>query len=100
MDVDGNGSHRHIAGGYGNAQGDGGSNFYNTLTHFDWRQHDKFTNFEGWHGHGAAVRQHRHWIKARVTHGGGGLDGRNEMTSGTTSTQPKFITVLYVMRIK
>lgn len=99
VDVDGNGSHRHIAGGYANAKGDGGSNAYNTLTHFDWRQHDKFTSYDGWHGHGAAVRQHRHYIKARTTHGGG-VDGRNDMTSGSSSTEPKFITVLYVMRIK
>lgn len=54
---------------------------------------------DGYHSHTAVVRNHRHYIQTRTTHGGG-LDGRNTMTSGSSSTQPKFITVLYVMRIK
>lgn len=64
---------------------------------------DSFTD-SGLHEHDVAW--HRHWIQTRTTHGGG-LDGRSAMTSGSTSltsdsssTQPKFITVLYVMRIK
>jgi hypothetical protein len=56
-----------------------------------------YADWNGWHEH--TVEWHRHWIQTRTTHGGG-LDGRNAMTSGSSSTQPKFITVLYVMRIK
>ena len=57
---------------------------------------------DSWHStgyHSHIVDWHRHWIQTRTTHGGG-LDGRNTMTSGSSSTQPKYITVLYVMRIK
>ena len=55
------------------------------------------THHNGTHSH--HVYPHRHYMQTRTTHGGG-LDGRNTMTSGSSSTQPKFITVLYVMRIK
>ena len=64
---------------------------------------------DSWHDtghHWHNINPHRHWIQQRVTHGGS-LDGRNTMTSGnkalttnSSSTQPKYITVLYVMRIK
>jgi len=55
------------------------------------------TDWGGSHYH--HVDSHRHYLQTRTTHGGG-LDGRNTMTSGSSSTEPKFITVLYVMRIK
>lgn len=65
---------------------------------------DDTWHVSGHHHH--SVDWHRHWIQVRTTHGGG-LDGRNAMTTGSivinsnsSSTQPKFITVLYVMRIK
>lgn len=56
-----------------------------------------YADTAGAHSH--VMNQHRHWIQTRTTHGGS-LDGRNTMTSGSSSTQPKYITVLYVMRIK
>ena len=57
-----------------------------------------WANEAGSHEHDTAW--HRHYIQARTTHGPINIDGRNDMTSGSSSTQPKFITVLYVMRIK
>ena len=106
----------------GNGNGDGGGNTYQDgygygattdarTTHrggndYNWNNmynesgtvpiDDSWTG-TGYHGH--HVNWHRHWLQTRITHGGG-LDGRNTMTSGSSSTQPKFITVLYVMRIK
>lgn len=104
VDIDGNGTHGH---GYldtywssqhwGNWGYRGAGSAEDTDNAPGWVT--RSTHDAGWHGHGAAVRQHRHWLQTRTTHGGG-LDGRNAMTSGSSSTQPKFITVLYVMRIK
>jgi hypothetical protein len=97
VDVDGNGHHNHYIGhvtqvgvGYGDRK---------RAVFQGYNGDDGYSHGNGWHGHGAAVRNHRHYMQARTTHGGG-LDGRNTMTSGSSSTQPKFITVLYVMRIK
>lgn len=54
----------------------------------------------GLHSH--SVAPHRHWIRERTTHYSptSAIDGRNTMTSGNNSHEPKYITVLYVMRIK
>ena len=108
VDVDGNGSHQHSiwAARISHADAGGWPSYRRLITSSD-REHsgaghftDTVADWGGWHGHGAAVRNHRHYMQARVTHGGAGLDGRNAMTSGNNSHEPKFITVLYVMRIK
>lgn len=105
VDVDGNGSHSHgirlewgTTGVNNGVPGQYNQVTNNTAYGHSWSNSPITT--EGWHGHGAAVRNHRHYMQARVTHGGAGLDGRNAMTSGNNSHEPKFITVLYVMRIK
>lgn len=70
----------------------------NTSYGYNWSNTPISSN--GYHSHG--IQHHRHWIKARTTHypATSAIDGRNTMTSGSSSTQPKYITVLYVMRIK
>jgi hypothetical protein len=107
VDIDGNGSHQHsiYAGRVSHADAGGWPSWRRLFTTSD-REHsggghitDAVADWGGWHGHSATARRHRHWIKGRTTHGGG-VDGRNAMTSGSSSTEPKFITVLYVMRIK
>lgn len=107
VDVDGNGNHTHsiYATEVSHADGGGWPSWRRLITTSD-RGHGGAGHFSqtyadtaGWHGHGAAVRNHRHYLQNRITHGGG-LDGRNAMTSGNNSHEPKFITVLYVMRIK
>ncbi len=59
-----------------------------------------YADANGVHLH--SVAPHRHWIRERTTHYSptSAIDGRNTMTSGNNSHEPKYITVLYVMRIK
>lgn len=101
----GAGSHQHsiYASRISHADAGGWPSWRRLITSSD-REHsgaghfnDTVADWGGWHEH--TVEQHRHWIQQRTTPGGS-LDGRNAMTSGSSSTQPKFITVLYVMRIK
>lgn len=61
---------------------------------------------DGSHNHN--VHSHRHWIKARRTHYINDIDGRYDIASGDRAaisggdldSRPKYITALYIMRIK
>lgn len=99
----GNGSHNHgirLEWGTHSNLSHGAPGQYNQVTNNTAYGHhwDPQVAHSGWHEH--TVEWHRHYIQARTTHGPINIDGRNDMTSGSSSTQPKFITVLYVMRIK
>ena len=110
VSVSGNGNHTHsiYATEVSHADGGGWPSWRRLITtsdrggsgagHFS----QTYADTAGWHGHSATANPHRHWLKERTTHytETGAIDGRNTMTSGSSSTQPKYITVLYVMRIK
>ena len=99
--IGGDGTHRHINGGFERAQGGGGSDSYNALTHFDWRGHDKFSQYEGWHTHGGGTGGHS------VDHGHTGTSGGVNVNhshsvavaAGDNETRPHNANVHYIIKI-
>ena len=98
--IGGDGSHRHNNGGYGLARGDGGSSSYNTLTHYDWRQYDKFSDYQGSHSHGGGTgyisTDHGH----TGTSGGVSVNHGHSVTIGTgdNETRPHNANVHYIIK--
>lgn len=92
--------------GFPDGSGDRTYNYYYIRGERDGPSSREF-GIDGAGNHWHHVNWHRHWIQPRATGGGGSVDGRNAMTTtnsapttNSASTEPKFITALYVMRVK